>query len=200
MGALDYWWFFILLGGPALGFLVGPELRRLSARVRWALGGAGLAVILVGFSPASLPGSVADHILLGFAYLAVCLAMGSAERKWVRYGGLIPITLATAFAFSIGGFLTGFAIGQATLPDGPTHVLDCGYRVRMEPYGWVAHSGVEAVVLWRPWWSPLEVERAREQFDDMYYVPDALVPTCRDGAPVVLNDEEEIWRFAPRAG
>lgn len=131
---------------------------------------AALAVIGAAFTPVSLPGDIADHILLGLAYAVLWLALG-ASPSLVRYSALgvfsalVVVPLVQVWPIVVGIFV----LGDVTRPPVQTLHLDCRQTVRMYGYGWVGNSGTKVVVVRRPLGLPVEVELGRRLFDDLEY-------------------------------
>jgi len=198
LSALEIWQM-ILVASPFVALVAGKAIRHaLSGRARLACGLGALAVLLLGLTPLSLPGVLADQVVLGLAYVVLWLALGSA-RPLVRYGtaGLYGVMLAVVF-FTWRGLPLTWALGDATEMPFREVRLDCHHTIRMAGYGWVAHSGTEVIAVTRPLGLPVEVELGRHRFDDLEYEPAGLsARTVREGtkcAVAVTYQGQEVWR------
>jgi hypothetical protein len=154
---------------------------------------------VVAFSPVSLPGLVADHILLGVLCIVVWLWIGSGPSlvRWSAVAlclALIVLHIARMWPL----LLLVFVLADLTEEPFRTLDLECGRVVEMRRYGWVAHSGTEVAVLTRPLGGLFEAERGRQRFDDSQYVPKRLSAETAHGdtgcAVSVTYDAREVWR------
>ena len=200
MTGLHIWWLSVLLGGPILALAGGQPFRR--STPPWALWMAGLgsaAVFGLAFSPLSLRGAIADHIVLGTACLVFWLLIGSGPRllRWSVSGLYLAVVLLQVLRVWPILFLV-FAFGDIVEAPFRTVALECGNAVEMRRYGWVAHSGTEVTVLALRAGGLIEVERGRQRFDDSEYQPSHLSADTPPGDPtcpvVVRYDTQEVWR------
>ena len=109
--------------------------------------------------PFSLPGHAWDYGLSAIAYGCVCIATSALPNTYFLRMASIVGLLVLAIPVAIG------ALFAAPPNLSRTVRLQCDQRVRFESWGWVATGGEAAVVLWQPPWFPVEIERARRQFD-----------------------------------
>jgi hypothetical protein len=174
----------------------------LSLGLRFICGLSAAVIIALSFSPISFRGVFLDHLVLGAACIVLAISIGTL-------GSLIRWALATIYALIIGlpifrsgiaafGFVFILGLGMST--GLPYRKIDLGSKriVRMQGFGWVAHSGTEIVVSAQLWGIPFEYELGRKKFGDETYEPSGIHAKLlkeRDQQQVVITyDGQEIWR------
>ena len=201
--ALLYAWPAVVIAGPVAGLVLGPWLRRtLSRRVVLLSGAAPLLVVALAFTPVSLPGVLADHLVLAATYVWICVWLGMLRSRALRAAIFGVPALFAVWSVTRGfTFFLVIAVAELTALPERTISLDCGWSTRVvrdQPYGWVARSGHELSVHSRAWGVPLEVERGRRRFDDGEY-PESDLFSARvigggDCTTVVAYAGRDEWR------
>jgi len=204
---MDRWLLFawpgVVFAGPLLGILLGPCLRRTLRRRTIVIVSVVAALVLtMAFTPISFVGVLADHVALAAAYLWAWLLIGMLRSRTLR---AVIVGLPTAGVIWLlsqsAAFFLVIALGDLTALPVRTVSVDCGgttRTVRTRLWGWVPTSGFELTVATRPWWSPIEVERGRRQFNDAEYSGVDLFSVRADAtagcATVIAYDGREKWR------
>jgi hypothetical protein len=200
---LEFWWISVIIFVVFSPFLLGAFLqKRLSLRLRLICGLTAAAIIALSFSPISFRGVFIDHLALSTACVVLAISIGTL-------GSLIRWAMAAIYALILGlpifrsgiaafGFVFGLVLGMSTSL--PSREIDLGSKrvVRMQEYGWVAHSGTEIVVSAQLWSIPFEYELGRKQFSDETYAPLGINAKLLKGRTeqqvIITHDGQEIWR------
>jgi len=160
-------------------------------------------ILALAFSPLSLRGVIANHIVLGIACIMLLLSLGTVSRL-ARWFMAVTITVIIGIAILRNGTV-GFASAFALILDLSDALPSCeidlgsGRIVRLYRYGWFAHGGTDVVVAAR-WRSiPLEYELGRKQFSDETYNSSAIsakliIEQSKHKAVLITYDGQEIWR------
>jgi hypothetical protein len=195
-------WAAIAIGSPIAGLVTGPWLRRsLSRKAILTLSIMAGVVAAAAFTPVSLAGVLADHVALMASYAWMWILVGMARSRLLRAVLVaLPLLLAIWIASGDSFFM---AIVPSDLTRLPTRTMSigCGWTtrtIRLQRYGWVAHSGYELTVASRPRGLPIELQLDRRQFDDGEYEDAELFSMRRVGpsgcSTVVAYDGNEQWR------
>jgi hypothetical protein len=192
-------WLTVGLLGPVIGIAAGPAIwRSLAPSSRAMLATGALIIFLIGASPLSLSSVALNHLLLAAAFLVLCVLAvgGTCARACKGVFAVFAMPAVLIVAYIIFGGAAVWTRFSHVEPRQTDH-LDCGYAIHFQPYGWVANSGVEAIVYRRLAGSHLHLERERRRFSDVRYDPDALSAATRveDGTcyVIVKHHEAEIW-------
>jgi hypothetical protein len=202
-GFLAVWWILVIVFVIFFPFILGAFLqKRLSFRLRCIWGLSAAAVIALSFSPVSFRGVFVDHLVLGAACIILVISIGTLGSliRWAMAAIYAVIILLPIFRSGIAAFafLFGLGLGMSTIL--PSREIDLGSKrfVRMQGYGWVAHSGTEVVVSAQLWGIPFEYELGRKQFSDEVYTPSGINAKLLNEKGVqqvaITFDGQEIWR------
>lgn len=187
-------WGTILFGAPVVTFTYAFQGHRVSPKVAKWLGGVAVFAFAMSYTPLSFPGNTLDSVALALVWAGMCVAAGALPDDSFQRSMAMMVLLLLAFPGC-------FAVALGGPPNFvQTQKMGCGHRVRFESWGWVAHSGMEAVMLWQPEWAPFEVERARQRFDDrqypMIYTDRPLEAVASDSCGIeILYDDRTIWSY-----
>jgi hypothetical protein len=199
-------WCAVVVAGPVIGLLAGPQLRRaLSRRVIQGLTAAAVLVMTMAFTPVSFAGVLVDHAVLVLAYLWIWILIGMLRSRTLRalFVGTPTLGVLLLAATKPEVFFLIFILSDLTATPRRTVAIDCGATtrsVRMSAYGSVASSGLEVTVSTRPRWVPVEVERGRRHFPDDQFSSDELnlfsfqTDTASGCTTVIAYDGHEVWR------
>lgn len=161
--ALASLWAAVLLGGPVLTVALALSGYRARPReARWIACGACVAFVCTA-TPASLPGHALDYGLLALSWGGLCAAAGALPTRYsVRTSVMILLGL-------VG--LPGLFVALVLSPPDLSRTVDagCDRRIRFETWGSVSDSGIAAVLLWQPPWTPFEIQLARHEFKGREY-------------------------------
>ena len=165
--ALASLWAAVLIGGPVLTVALALSGYRARPReARWIAGGACVAFACTA-TPVSLPGHALDYGLLALSWGGFCAAAGALPtRYFVRTSVMIVLGLV--------GLLRLF-VALVLSPPNLSRTVDagCGRRVRFETWGSVLNSGIAAVLLWQPSWTPFEIQLDRHELKGSEYASTA---------------------------
>ena len=200
---LAVWWISVIFFAIFFPFVLGAFLqKRLSIRLRCICGLSAAVVIGLSFSPISFRGVFVDHLALGVACTILSISIGTLgpRIRWALAAAYAWIFVVPMFRSGIAAFAFVFGLGLGMSTSLPFREIDLDSKrvVRMQGYGWVAHSGTEVVVSARHWGMPFEYELGRKEFSDEGYTSsriDAKLLKERDTQQVAITyDGQEIWR------
>ncbi|MDH4163574.1 MAG: hypothetical protein OEW15_12925 [Nitrospirota bacterium] len=162
------WWLLVVFTTPFLILFFGPVVaRKLSSRKRYLYSSPFFVVLGLCFTPISLSGIIADHIVLGGSVTALCLLISGPKSRMI---GFMSIGLVVFIAVvSLGtrfGFLSGLIAGDIAQVPTRSIELNSGRIVNVRPVGLVTHGGEEVSVIRRMPVLPLEIELGRKTFWD----------------------------------
>lgn len=159
---------------------------------------ASLCILLMPFTPISLPGRLADHLMVGIAFIMFWHMLASA-RPLIRYGlvGLYYLQAVAIYVLAWPLMVGIFVLGDLTRDPIYAQSFNCHRLVQMVAYGWVANSGLEVTVFERPFGLSLEIELGSKKFSDFEYESDkfsAIQDSTQPCDVVIAYEGKEIWR------
>jgi hypothetical protein len=200
---LAIWWISVIFFVILFPFLLGAFLqKRLPIRLRCICGLSAAVVIALSFSPISFRGVFVDHLVFGAACITLAISIGTLGSifRWALAAIYAWLVVLPLFRSGIAAFAFVFGLGLGMSTSLPSREIDLDSKrvVRMQGYGWVAHSGTEVVVSAHLWGIPFEYELGRKQFSDEVYTPSGINAKLLKGSGAqqvaITYDGQEIWR------